>query len=85
MSFNLKKNQLPSSISYRAMMRRKYPLVKGGANQVHLVNSTYSIYIKFEGSISMYTISLNTNFYLVHLNIISFTEININHWKSIKN
>ena len=67
------------------MMRQKYPLVKGGANQVHLVNSTYSIYMKFEDSISMYTVSLNINFYSTHLNIISFTEININHWKSIKN
>ena len=59
------------------------PPVKGGTNQVHQANSSDSISMKFGGNISIYMISLNTNFYSEQLNITSFIEININLWKLI--
>ena len=67
------------------MTASKIPPVKGGTNQVHLGNTTYSIYMKFGVNISIYMINLYTNIYLAHLNIFSFIRININHWEMIQN
>ena len=41
--------------------------------------------MKFGDNISIYKRSLNTNFHLAQFNIISFIEININHWKRVEN
>ena len=65
------------------MTASKIPPVKGGANQVHLGNTTYSIYMKFGVNISIYKINLYINIYLAHLNIVSFIKINVNHWNHI--
>ena len=64
------------------MTASKIPPLKGGTNQVHLGNTTYSIYMKFGVNISIYMINLYTNIYLAHLNIVSFIMFK---YKSLEN